>query len=896
MAQQFLYEQLDGAKKMGLLPIGDIPAFITDNLNPSFVLRDYQKEAFARFFHCYTKPFEGKEVPLHLLFNMATGSGKTLIMAGLILYLYEQGYRNFLFFVNSNNIITKTKENFLESSSFKYLFAQGVFINNKRIQIRQVDNFEDSNPEGINICFTTIQKLHSDLTNEKEGMPTFDDFKSKRTVLLSDEAHHTQKVTKQSTLGDGFESSSWENTVEKVLRQNDENILLEFTATMDFLHAGIKAKYLNKVLFRYDLKQFRNDGFSKDPEIFATDTDRRTRMLQAIIVSQYRQEVASAHSIALKPVILFKAQGTIAQSHENKKLFHELIDSLTVKELQEVRKNGTELMNRAFRYFETRKVTDAILVRKLKDGFAENRCLTVNEESLDKKSLDRKERLDVLAQQKTLNSLEDKNNQIRAIFAVQKLNEGWDVLNLFDIVRMYETRDSKDNKPGKTTISEAQLIGRGARYYPFSLSNGEDKYIRKYDKNLDDDLRMLEELHYHCHPGDKSRYITDIKIALVQFGLMDTDVEEVDMKLKEDFKKTSFYKSGVVYGNDRVRYSFSDEHTIRDLAVAKKNHVFKVLSGQGTEESLFANKPTTKTGDKIEPKDIGISEIETHVVRSALARKEFFSFDNLKLFFPSLGSSREFATKTEYLGGLKITFQGTKYDIENLSNSTKHEAVLSLLDAMEAELKKTATEYRGTTELKSSAFRLVFSDKRLKVKVAKKGELIDDHKDQLAEQDWYVFDSNYGTSEERALIELVGRQVSVLKKDFKEIYLVRNEQQFKLYNFEDGRGFEPDFLLFLVNKKGEHLTYQLFIEPKGQHLMDYDAWKDAFLERISTDYKEEVFELSSGGKYRVVGLPFYNQENENDFITKLTEAITDSQEGATAAGSKHEYSSTPTKV
>ena len=55
-------------------------------------------------------------MPLHLLFNMATGSGKTLIMAGLILYLYEKGYRNFLFFVNSTNIIEKTKDNFLNPS------------------------------------------------------------------------------------------------------------------------------------------------------------------------------------------------------------------------------------------------------------------------------------------------------------------------------------------------------------------------------------------------------------------------------------------------------------------------------------------------------------------------------------------------------------------------------------------------------------------------------------------------------------------------------------------------------------------------------------------------------------------------------------------------------------
>jgi len=38
-----------------------------------------------------------------------------------------------------------------------------------------------------------------------------------------------------------------------------------------------------------------------------------------------------------------------------------------------------------------------------------------------------------------LNSLETINNEIRAIFAVNMLNEGWDVLNLFDIVRLYDT-------------------------------------------------------------------------------------------------------------------------------------------------------------------------------------------------------------------------------------------------------------------------------------------------------------------------------------------------------------------------------------------------------------------------------------------------------------------------
>ena len=131
MPEQFLYQRLDAASELGLLP-KDIPDCITQNLNPTFELREYQTDAFARFIHCYNNDFPGKEHPLHLLFNMATGSGKTLIMAGLILYLYEKGYRNFLFFVNSTNIIEKTKDNFLTPSTTKYLFSENIHIDGKK--------------------------------------------------------------------------------------------------------------------------------------------------------------------------------------------------------------------------------------------------------------------------------------------------------------------------------------------------------------------------------------------------------------------------------------------------------------------------------------------------------------------------------------------------------------------------------------------------------------------------------------------------------------------------------------------------------------------------------------------------------------------------------------------
>ena len=480
MPEQFLYQELDSFSRFGGLR-KEIPDSVRLNLNPRCELRGYQVEAFARFFHCLKNDYPGKTLPVHFLFNMATGSGKTLIMAGLILYLYEQGYHNFLFFVNSTNIIEKTKDNFLNPLSSKYLFNRDIVIGNRRVRVSPVENFEGVNPRDINICFTTIQKLHSDLTTERENAITFEDFRKHKVALIADEAHHLNIRTRSQR--ELFEFESWENTVEGIFRQNEDNLLLEFTATLEYASPAVADKYRNKVIIRYDLLQFRNDRFSKDVVIVQSDFDLRERILQALILSQYKQEVAAKFRVNLKPVILFKAQRTIAQSRENKARFHEIIDGLTAKQIAGIRKSDIPIVQRAFQFFDENNISDEQLAERLKHEFHGDFCLSVNEET-------EKEQYQIL-----LNSLEDKNNRMRAIFAVQKLNEGWDVLNLFDIVRCYEARDAKAGKPGKTTISEAQLIGRGARYFPFVLSEHNDRFRRKFDGDLEHELRVLEELH-----------------------------------------------------------------------------------------------------------------------------------------------------------------------------------------------------------------------------------------------------------------------------------------------------------------------------------------------------------------------------------------------------------------
>ena len=100
---------------------------IMKNLNPKLSLREYQKEAFQYFTNYWQEKFEGKPDKHQILFQMATGSGKTLIMVGLILYFCQQGYRNFLFFVNSTNIIDKTRDCFLNDASIS-IFLINLFL------------------------------------------------------------------------------------------------------------------------------------------------------------------------------------------------------------------------------------------------------------------------------------------------------------------------------------------------------------------------------------------------------------------------------------------------------------------------------------------------------------------------------------------------------------------------------------------------------------------------------------------------------------------------------------------------------------------------------------------------------------------------------------------------
>jgi len=828
----------------------DLPIWIGDNLRPGFGQRPYQIEAFKRYIYLDQEDLEEKpRKPYHLLYNMATGSGKTLIMAGLMLHLYQKGYRNFLFFVNSNNIIQKTKDNFLNPQASKYLFNDKIVIDGKEVLIKEIDNFEEADNQNINLKFTTIQQLHIDLNNTKENSVTYEDFKDKKLVLIADEAHHLVAGTKSGNM-----FGSWEDTVKKIHDSNFENILLEFTATIDTDTAELVKHYQDKVIFKYDLAEFRKDKYSKEINLIRSLYDEKDRIIQALILNLYRQELATSNNINLKPVILFKAKKTIQESEQNKENFHKLIDDFSVALVEKIQKTSTvAIVQKAFRFFEAKGILANEIVKRIQANFRFENCLSANNDAEAEKN------------QILLNTLEDENNPIRAVFAVQKLNEGWDVLNLFDIVRLYEDRDGKDGKPGKTTLSEAQLIGRGARYYPFALEEGQDKFTRKFDDDISNDLKTLEELYYHTK--EDSRYISELKKALVDSGIYEDDENLVtkQLTLKMDFKETDFYRDGHVFYNKKIPKSFDNIKSFADLGVKKTNYRHTLSSGVGRMSGAFAGTDTSES-EAIKTKDIKLTEIPKNTIRFALSQNPFFYFDSLSHYFPSVGSLSNFIDSTDFLASLEITFSGTANRLKEINHFDYLQALNGLLQTIEADIKSNSTEYEGSDYIKEPVHK-VFRDKE--IKVYKDSERADGQETLVANEPWYVYNANYGTSEEKKFVELFSRRFEGLNQKFENIYLIRNEREIKIFD-KLGRAFEPDFLLFCKQRNGEQMTFQVFIEPKGEHLKGHDKWKEDFLNEIRAEQKTIKIHTDT---YLITAVPFYNYNNENEFKTTLENTL-----------------------
>ncbi len=840
------------------------PDYISENLKHE--LRPYQQEALGRYLHYFDKDqTRDQSRGLQLLFNMATGSGKTMIMAALLLDLYKRGFNKVVFFVNTTNIIEKTRENFLDGSSNKYLFADKVIIDGEPVTIREVTEFSDARDDAINIVFTTIQGLHSTLNNPRENSLTYEDLTSHDIVLLSDEAHHLNGDTKSLAADEKKDNSSWESTINLVMNNNPKNHLLEFTATIDLDDKEIFYKYKDRIIYRYDLKAFREDGYSKDVWIYDVAADTMSRAIQAMIVSQYRKKIALGAGIWLKPVVMFKSF-RIDDSNDFYDAFVEKVKGLTAEDVTKQREHTAGILQDAFNYFDTNGISDTDLADELSIDFAEERLLSVTKKQITPED------------QMRLNSLEDKDNEIRAVFAVNVLDEGWDVLNLYDIVRLYDTRDSKNGRPGKTTMREAQLIGRGARYYPFVVNSDEEKrFLRKFDDNELEPLRVIEQLHYHSASNPK--YIQEIRQTLRETGII-ADINTVtrNLKLKDEFMKTRSYNHGQIWKNEQLEkpainhqiallggdgYHLPDVYEINvPVGIAHDRQIFEDntdIEAQRQQESFTF--------------DVLFRRFPKSLVRFAVDRNKKIRFDTVNEKIAGLSSLEAFLTGDKQLGGKKLRITAGVDKFEKLTVEEKLYITEQFLSLVAGDISLKEKSYIGSKEFKPTPIKDAFdAEIRRNYTITNNdaefgiSQSIPDiaggrstrYYLDLSKEDWHAYDDNFGTSEEKQFVLLMRNLIEDLRSKWDDVFLLRNEGALKIFEFNSGKAFEPDYVLIANDKRDASVSWQIFIEPKGGHLIETDKWKEDFLKDISDN--AEV--IADDDNVRIVGLPFYNSDIE----------------------------------
>ena len=220
----------------------------------------------------------------------------------------------------------------------------------------------------------------------------------------------------------------------------------------------------------------------------------------------------------------------------------------------------------------------------------------------------------------------------------------------------------------------------------------------------------------------------------------------------------------------------------------------------------------------------------------------------------------------EYLGGIRIDIHSKE---GQPTMQTMHDAAFYVLGKVARSISKIEETYYGTKEFRAHKVHEVFKNKTVNITDPHDGgigvsqndpSVRKDWRIDLSAADWFAYMDNYGTSEEKAFVAYFRNYVDELRDVYCKIYLVRNEREFHLYSFEGGERFEPDYVLFLQKKKTDGFEQmQIFIEPKGTHLLEKDAWKEEFLLQM----REEAIPvkvLKDDNEYRIWGLHFFNVE------------------------------------
>ena len=261
---------------------------------------------------------------------------------------------------------------------------------------------------------------------------------------------------------------------------------------------------------------------------------------------------------------------------------------------------------------------------------------------------------------------------------------------------------------------------------------------------------------------------------------------------------------------------------------------------QYNENDNFINKNIANTNQLQSYQSIQINDIPINKIYDAMddsSFNDYFSFENLQSLFADITSRRDFIN---LLAKISIRYSG------NFTQQTLIKACEQIKNNL------ICDKYIGTKDFNNNInIAEVVKRKTLYSSAGKATTSTEDC-------DFFLQDNLILNQLEQNFINFVCGLKEKITTKYERFYVLRNERDVKIYNFDDGKGFEPDFII-LAKKydSSEDLTIQVFIESKGEHLVEHDKWKSDLLTNINSGI--------------ICGLPFFdnNTKFKQDFKGKL---------------------------
>jgi len=365
--------------------------------------------------------------------KMATGSGKTKVMALAIVWQYFNAMRENAsdyaktFLVVAPNVIVfeRLQTDFAGGRIFR---ADPMFPKHYEMfwdfECYMRGDSERAHSEGA-LFLTNIQQFYErsqrNSTDEPEVLTAllgakpqtqkleitdFDERIAKRdgsVLVLNDEAHHTHD-----------EDSEWNNVIRKLHTKRNLSLQLDFSATPRYSKGGLFAW----TIYDYPLKQAILDNIVKRPVKGISKIDE-----------------------ARSNVVSVKYAGFLTAGVERWKEYKEQLTSLKKKPILFIMMNNTE---------EADDIGDW-LQKKYPSEFGGSKTLVIHTDTageVSKKDLD--------TARKIARDVDEDSSAVNVIVSVLMLREGWDVQNVTVVVglRPYTS---------KANILPEQTIGRGLR-------------------------------------------------------------------------------------------------------------------------------------------------------------------------------------------------------------------------------------------------------------------------------------------------------------------------------------------------------------------------------------------------------------------------------------------------